>query len=220
MIVIKNKISKADVNQMPRVECGVRITVVDTPQNTEKAVRFLKQYDTLGIDSETRPSFKRGDSHLVALLQVSTDERCFLFRLNKTGLTLPLIELLESKRIRKVGLSLKDDYHALHKRAPFTPGNTVDLQEMVRPFGIEDMSLQKIYANLFGKKISKSQRLSNWEAASLTIPQQQYAAIDAWSCLKIYEELEELRQTGDFIIEKTETEEESTENGDEIQHNP
>ena len=189
---------------MPRQECGISITVVDTPQDTEKAVRFLKGYDTLGIDSETRPSFRRGDTHKVALLQVSTDERCFLFRLNKTGLTLPLIELLESSRIRKVGLSLKDDYHALHQRAPFTPANTVELQDMVRPFGIEDMSLQKIYANLFGKKISKAQRLSNWEADSLTIPQQEYAAIDAWSCLKIYEELEELRQSGDFMIQKTE----------------
>lgn len=206
MIVIKSKMDKEEVNGMPRQECGVGITVVDTPQDTEKAVRFLKGYDTLGIDSETRPSFRRGDIHKVALLQVSTDERCFLFRLNKTGLTLPLIELLESSRIRKVGLSLKDDYHALHQRAPFTPANTVDLQDVVRLFGIQDMSLQKIYANLFGKKISKAQRLSNWEAASLTIPQQEYAAIDAWSCLKIYEELEELRRTGDFMIRKTEDE--------------
>ncbi len=202
MIVIKSKIEKEEINGMPRQECAVDITVVDTPQDTEKAVRFLKDHDTLGIDSETRPSFRRGDIHKVALLQVSTDDRCFLFRLNKTGLTLPLIELLESSRIRKVGLSLKDDYHALHQRAPFTPANTVELQDVVRQFGIQDMSLQKIYANLFGKKISKAQRLSNWEADSLTIPQQEYAAIDAWSCLKIYEKLEELRQTGDFMINR------------------
>lgn len=204
MIVIKSKIEKEEINGMPRQECAVDITVVDTPQDTEKAVRFLKDHDTLGIDSETRPSFRRGDIHKVALLQVSTDDRCFLFRLNKTGLTLPLIELLESSRIRKVGLSLKDDCHALHQRAPFTPANTVELQDVVRQFGIQDMSLQKIYANLFGKKISKAQRLSNWEADILTIPQQEYAAIDAWSCLKIYEKLEELRQTGDFMIRKTE----------------
>ena len=89
----------------------------------------------------------------------------------------------------------------LHKRAPFEPRAYVELQEYVRPFGIEDKSLQKIYGILFNEKISKSQRLSNWEAETLTQPQQLYAATDAWACLNIYHKLQELKETGDFIIE-------------------
>lgn len=103
-----------------------------------------------------------------ALLQISCEDHCFLFRLNLIGLTLPLITLLESPRIKKVGLSLRDDFMMLHKRAPFEQRACVELQDYVRDFGITDKSLQKIYAILFGEKIFKAQRLSNWEAEELT----------------------------------------------------
>ena len=134
-------------------------------------------------------------------MQVASVEHCFLFRLNLTGLTLPLIMLLENPQITKVGLSLHDDFMMLHKRAPFEPRGYIELQEYVRPFGIQDKSLQKIYAILFGQKISKNQQLSNWEAPVLTEAQQIYAATDAWACLNIYSRLNELKETGDFEIE-------------------
>ena len=88
----------------------------------------------------------------------------------------------------------------LHKRAPFQPRACIELQEYVRTFGIEDKSLQKIYGILFNEKISKSQRLSNWEAPELTEPQKRYAATDAWACLNIYNRLQELKRTGDYRI--------------------
>lgn len=185
---------------MPKVVYPGQIHVVQTPQEAERAVTFLKRNSLLGIDSETRPSFTKGQTHKVALLQVASDEHCFLFRLNLTGLTLPIILLLENPAITKVGLSLRDDFMMLHKRAPFQQRSCVELQEFVRPFGIQDKSLQKIYGILFGEKISKSQRLSNWEADELTLPQQQYAATDAWACLNIYNKLTELKRTGDFEI--------------------
>ena len=137
----------------------------------------------------------------MALLQVASEEHCFLFRLNVMGLTLPLITLLEMPHITKVGLSLKDDFMMLHKRAPFEPRGIIELQEFVRPFGIEEQSLQKIYAILFGEKISKTQRLSNWEADVLTQPQQLYAATDAWACLNIYRKLQQLKESGDYEME-------------------
>ena len=200
MIVIKSKISKEEINEMPKVEYQGQSFVIDTPQQADYAVRYLSQFPLLGIDSETRPSFKKGSSHKVALLQIATDDRCYLFRLCKFGMTLSLIRLLENASITKVGLSLKDDFLMLHQSAPFEPHNFIELQEYVRVFGIKDMSLQKIYANLFGAKISKGQQLSNWEAETLTIPQQDYASIDAWACLKIYRLLEELCETGDFEL--------------------
>lgn len=199
-MVIRRTIGKEELKDMPKVVYPGQIHVVQTPQEAERAVTFLKRNSLLGIDSETRPSFTKGQTHKVALLQVASDEHCFLFRLNLTGLTLPIILLLENPAITKVGLSLRDDFMMLHKRAPFQQRSCVELQEFVRPFGIQDKSLQKIYGILFGEKISKSQRLSNWEADELTLPQQQYAATDAWACLNIYNKLTELKRTGDFEI--------------------
>ena len=200
-MIIRRSIDKEEVKDMPKALFPGQIHVVQTPQEAERAVAYLKKCSILGIDSETRPSFTKGQSHKVALLQVSSEEHCFLFRLNLTGLTLPIIMLLENPGITKVGLSLRDDFMMLHKRAPFEQHACIELQEYVRAFGIQDKSLQKIYAILFGEKISKSQRLSNWEAETLTEPQKLYAATDAWACLNIYNKLQELKRTGDFEIE-------------------
>lgn len=201
-MIIRKSISKEEIGKLPIVDFAGRIHIVQTPQEAEHAVAYLKQFSLLGMDSETRPSFKKGHINKLALLQIATNEEAFLFRINKTGLTLPLITLLENPRITKVGLSLKDDFHKLHECAPFQPRGIVELQEFVRLFGIKEMSLRKIYAILFAQKISKRQQLSNWEADELTIPQQQYAAIDAWACLQIYNLLQELKASGDFEIEE------------------
>jgi ribonuclease D len=155
----------------------------------------------VGVDTETRPSFKRGQLHKVALLQVSTLDTCFLFRLNRIGMPEPLEDFLASD-VLKVGLSLKDDFTMLRRRKDMHPdaGNWIELQDYVPRFGIVDKSLQRIYANLFGMKISKNQRLSNWEAETLTEAQQHYAAIDAWACVKIYNYLQELERDGYELI--------------------
>ena len=122
-------------------------------------------------------------------MQISTDEACFLFRLNRIGIPQPLEDFMVNDKILKIGLSLRDDFGAIRKRTDIKPANFLDLQNYVGQFGIEDASLQKIYAILFDKKISKGQRLSNWEADVLTEQQKKYAALDAWACLKIYNEL-------------------------------
>lgn len=201
-MIIKRTIDKEAVKELPKTLFPGKIHVVQTPWEAEKAVAYLRTCPLLGIDSETRPSFTKGRTHKVALLQVSSEKHCFLFRLNLTGLTLPVITLLESPHVTKVGLSLHDDFMMLHKRAPFEQRACVELQEFVRPFGIQEKSLQKIYAILFGEKISKTQQLSNWEAETLTEPQKLYAATDAWACLNIYNKLQELKRTGDFEIEE------------------
>ncbi len=197
-MIVKRTISKEDISAMPKVSFEGEIIIVNTQEEAEEAITFLSQFPVLGIDSETKPSFVKGQSHKVALLQISTDNHCFLFRLNLIGLPLSLIGLLENKSIIKVGLSLKDDFLALHRRVLFKQQNCVELQDYVKQFGIQDKSLQKIYAILFTHKISKSQRLSNWEADSLTPSQQVYAATDAWTCLKIYKLLQELQRTGNY----------------------
>lgn len=201
MKLLKNKISKAEITDMPKVLFPGRIITIYTPGEADRAVEYLLAQPIIGIDTETRPSFQKGKSFKVGLVQISTHDTCFLFRLNHFGLTPSMVRLLEDKKVVKVGLSLKDDFSALRKWADFTPGSFVELQNYVRQFGIEDMSLQKLYANLFQERISKSQRLSNWEANILTDAQKSYAATDAWACIRIYEELEALRESGEYKLE-------------------
>ena len=186
---------------MPKVLFPGRIFVVYTESDAEKAVAYLKDQRIVGVDTETRPSFKRGTTHKVALLQISTQDTCFLFRLNRIGMPDSLQEFLMSDTL-KIGLSLKDDFNSLRKRQDMHPdrGNWIELQEYVGKFGIEDRSLQKIYANLFGEKISKNQRLSNWEADVLSEGQKLYAATDAWACVEFYNCLSELESTGNYEI--------------------
>ena len=199
--IIYSKFDKKRIPALPRVLFGGRIVVILTPGETKKAVDFLLQSPILGVDTETRPVFKKGQHRKVALLQVSNKDICFLFRLNHTGMTPDIIRLLEDTTVPKVGLSLHDDMMSLHKRAEFTPGYFIDLQDIVGQFGIKDLSLQKLYANVFGQKISKRQQLSNWEADVLTEAQKGYAATDAWTCIQLYEELKRLKQTGDYTLE-------------------
>lgn len=197
-MIIQRTIHKDELKELPKVEFPGRIYVIRTEAEAEKAVAYLQRQSVVGIDSETRPSFVKGRTHKVALLQISSEECCFLFRLNLMGMPQPLIALLENEAVIKVGLSLKDDFMMLHKRASFKEKGCVELQNYVNSFGIQDKSLQKIYANLFREKISKSQQLSNWEADVLTEKQKLYAATDAWACLNIYRLLRELQATGDY----------------------
>lgn len=198
--LIYDKIDKTYVNTLPRVLFDGRIIVINTAAEAEKAVDYLLDQSILGVDTETRPSFKKGCVNVVALLQVSTHDTCFLFRLNLMGITPAIKRLLEDTTVPKIGLSLHDDILSLHRRSQFEPGNFIDLQKHVCELGVVDMSLQKIYANLFHGKISKNARLSNWEADVLSEKQKMYAAIDAWACIVIYEELMRLEQSGDYRL--------------------
>ncbi len=199
--LLVNKFDKKDINDLPVVQFEGRIIVVLSPGETEKAVDYLLSQKILGVDTETRPSFKKGAQHAVSLLQVATHDCCFLFRLNYTGLTPALIRLLEDTRVPKIGLSWHDDLLSLGKRAAFTPGRFIDLQQLVGEIGIEDRSLQKLYANFFHQKILKRQQLSNWERDVLDEKQKVYAATDAWACIMLYEELMRLEKTHDYELE-------------------
>lgn len=184
-------IPKNQISELPPAAFSGKIIVVESAADARAAVRFLSRQQIVGFDTETRPSFKRGSTHNVALVQISTDDVCFLFRINKTGLIEPLREFFELESVKKIGLSVKDDFHGLHRIADFNPAGFVELQDYVHRFGIIDASLQRIYAIIFGQRISKGQRLTNWEAQELTAAQLHYAALDAYACLKLYNHLQD-----------------------------
>ncbi len=192
MTTFNAHIGKSEIAGMPTLLYPGRIITIDTAADVEKAVKALSKEKILGIDTETRPAFKKGVHYNVSLLQLSTADTCFLIRLCRTGMPESLTALLENTEITKVGVSLHDDYQALAKRKKFKAGGFFDLQKYVGKFGIEEMSLQKIYAIIFGMRISKSQQLSNWEQDVLTDKQKQYAATDAWACLNIYNRLKQI----------------------------
>lgn len=183
-------ITKETLNDLPLATYDGDIVIVDKQEKIEQAFAELNKATVVGIDTETKPSFKRGIRHKVALVQISTENKSFLFRLNKIGFPEALDTFLSDPKIKKIGLSLKDDFHSLRKQKTITPSNIVDIQTIAKEYGIQELSLQKIYAIVFGQKISKSQRLSNWENEILTPQQQKYAAMDAWATLTIYLQLQ------------------------------
>jgi len=187
--MFKTKITKDEVNLMPVVIFEGKITLVDELSKIDPAIEELRRSPVVGLDTETKPSFTRGTHHKVSLVQISTLDHCFLFRLNKTNFPPALADFLSDENVKKIGLSLRDDFSGLNKHHIFKPANFVDIQTIAQSYGIMELSLQKIYAILFGKKISKSQRLSNWESPELSEQQQRYAATDAWASLQIYLQL-------------------------------
>lgn len=212
---IYSKYDKKLIPSLPRVLFEGKIVVVVSEIEAEKAVDYLLSQPIIGLDTETRPSFKKGHTYTVSLLQVASHDICFLLRLNYLKFSPSIKRLLEDTKVPKIGLSLHDDVMMLHKIGEFEPGHFIDLQDRVKEVGVEDMSLQKIYANFFGMRISKRERLTNWEADILTEKQKRYAATDAWSCILLYEELIRLEQTGDYELIKTDDEHVSTDHTEE-----
>ena len=187
MLKFRESITKEEINNLPVLEYkDKKLVLVDTLNKLKSAIEVLKNEEVVGFDTETKPSFEKGKTNKVALLQLSTADTCYLIRLNLLGMQNSIMEILSSEKPLKVGLSLRDDYKMLNRRRSFKPAGFLDLQSVIGKFGIKDLSLQKIYAIIFNKKISKSQRLTNWQAPNLTLPQQTYAAVDAWACMDIY----------------------------------
>ena len=145
----------------------------------------------IGFDTETRPSFRAGVSYKVSLLQLSTPDTCYLFRLSRIRLDNRILKVLGSHEILKVGADIMGDIRSLHALRDFKADGFVDLQHEAIRWGIQEKSLRKLSAIVLGERVSKAQRLSNWEAEQLTQQQQEYAATDAWVCPRILNHLME-----------------------------
>ncbi|MDD2560143.1 MAG: 3'-5' exonuclease domain-containing protein 2 [Bacteroidales bacterium] len=187
MIKFKSTITKEEIHDFPQAEFRGKIHLFQDLDIPEWVVNTLNVQKVVGFDTETKPAFVKGRKNKVSLMQLACQDECFLFRLKPSGLAPELLSFFSNASVVKVGLSSKDDFHMLRaSSAEFEPQNVVELQSYVKQYGIEEMSLLKIYAILFGERISKSQRLSNWDAEQLNAAQQQYAALDAWAVRRIY----------------------------------
>lgn len=182
-------ISHEEVNQLPLQSFNGKIVLIQEEARLQSAFDEISDHEIIGFDTETRPSFKKGEIHKVSLLQVALPEKVFLIRLNHTGIVRPVIKFLENDTIKKAGVGIRDDIKALNKLSQFNPGGFAELSTLAREAGLQVESVKKLSALLLGFRISKGSQTSNWEAPTLTEKQMAYAATDAWVCLEIYKKL-------------------------------
>jgi ribonuclease D len=192
MNLFPSNISIEELNQLPIIRFEGKIIVVDSLHLFYDSIKQLNNKSMIGFDTETRPSFKKGKSNKVSLIQLATEDTCYLFRIHLIGLQQELINLLSNPSILKIGLSIKDDIRAINKIKTFVPAGFIDLQDYVKSLGIEEKSLKKITGLVMHARISKSQQISNWEIKEFSEAQKIYAATDAWICLKIYNKINQL----------------------------
>jgi len=184
-------IEKEEINLLPISHFDGEILLIDSLNDFHKVIHEIKSQQLLGFDTETRPAFKKGVKNKLALLQLATDEKAWLFRMNKIGLPDELVEVFEDQDIEKVGVAIRDDLVKLKELKLFIPGGFIELADYVKQFDILDNGLRKLAANILQIKISKTQQLSNWEAENYTPSQRLYAATDAWACYRMYELLQD-----------------------------
>lgn len=189
MIELKTSISKEELAELPLTAFEGKIHCIDSHDDVFPAVEYLMQQDIIGFDSETKPSFKKGVINNVCLLQLSTLEHAFLFRLHMIGMPYELANILSDPEIIKVGVGIHDDIVGLKKLKRFKDAGFIELQNIAKEIGVENFSLKKLGGIVLGGRISKRQQVSNWEQEELTKAQKLYAATDAWAALAIFNEL-------------------------------
>lgn len=183
------RISNEEVKKLPLKQFEGTINVIESKKSLDKVLNEIVDEDYLGFDTETKPSFKKNIKNKVALLQLSTSNTSYLIRLNKTGFTKKLANLLSNENIKKIGVALNDDIKGLQQLYNFKPNGFIDLQTFVKDYGIINNGLKNLTAIVLKFRISKAQQTSNWENEILTESQIKYAATDAWVCHEIYKEL-------------------------------
>ena len=179
-------ITKEAIAQLPLIKFGGPIHVVNNYEEMFRAIKKLKKEGIIGFDTEKKPTFRKGQYHPTALIQLSTSTEVFLFRINKIGLHEELIGLFESDKIAKIGVGVSADIVELKRIRTFTQNNCIDLNNLMPTLGVEKIGIKNLVAILLEKRVSKNQQVSNWENEELTRSQQQYAATDAWVCYKMY----------------------------------
>lgn len=187
-------ITKEEINELDLKKYEGKVSVVTEQEQLADALQHIREYEVFGFDTETKPAFRKGVKHMVALLQIAIPEKVYLIRLNHTGFTRGLSDLFSNEQIEKVGISIRDDIKHLKQLSEkhhihFNAENITELNEVAHELGIEHAGVKKLTAIFLNFRVSKSQQTSNWENPQLTEKQIRYAATDAWVCLEIYSHL-------------------------------
>ncbi len=187
--ILKPQITKEELQTLPLFNHSGRYEIIETTEAALTAIEELKKAEVLGFDTETRPSFKKGEFYHISLLQLATKECCYLFRLNKISLLIELTSILENEKIIKVGVGIRDDLRGLQKMAIFRPGGFLDLAEKTRISSSISLSLRSLCGMYLNQRLSKGAKVTNWDSKVLTESQARYAANDAFVGLLIFEKM-------------------------------
>lgn len=180
-------IPKEATRTLPLLRFGGRIHLVDTDEGLQNALKAIGKENVLGFDTETKPTFRKGEHNRAAIVQLAAREDAYLIRIGHIGLPDGLARILEDPKITKVGISIRDDLKGLNELKKLNFQGFVDLNGVAaRHFGIEQTGMRSLAGIFLGARVSKSQQTSNWESRQLTEGQLAYAATDAWVCFFIY----------------------------------
>ncbi len=182
-------ITKEEINSLPLASFNGEVNLIIEPKKVIRAFDEIKSHEVVGFDTETRPSFHKGQRYDVSLMQLALPQKVFLFRLNHTGVTKEMVSFLENDEILKAGIGLRDDIKALQRLQRFNADGFVELSTIAKSKGLQVESVKKLAGLVLGFRISKSAQTSNWEAPTYTDRQISYAATDAWVCLRLYNSL-------------------------------
>lgn len=182
-------ISKDEVMELPLKHYEGKIVMAANDQQIEEALQEINQSEIVGFDTEAKPTFVKGQIRNIGLIQVATENKVFLLRVHKVGVSDALHKFLENDKLLKVGIGLKDDFNLLDRLRSFTPQGFLDLNDTFEELGAESIGARNLAAMILEIRISKSAQTSNWEVEQLSQKQLNYAATDAWICLEIYEKL-------------------------------
>lgn len=186
LTVEKRKISKAEINDLPLIAWEGEIQIVESVEKMEAVAATLANEIHLGFDTETRPSFKKGDYYPPALIQLATEHCVYLFRISETGTFDPLLPILESPNILKTGVAIKDDVKELRAMEDFAPSGFIEVADITVKLGYENRGLRALAGLLLQGRISKAAQVTNWARPKLDNKQVCYAATDAWISREIY----------------------------------
>jgi len=184
--VEKRKISKAEINDLPLIAWEGEIQILESIEKMEAVAATLANESHLGFDTETRPSFKKGDYYPPALIQLATKHCVYLFRISETETFDPLLPILESPHILKTGVAIKDDIKELRAIKDFTPKGFIEIADITAKLGYENRGLRALAGLLLQGRISKAAQVTNWACPKLDNKQVRYAATDAWISREIY----------------------------------
>ncbi len=184
---MKTEITKAEVNELPLGKFEGEIIVLDTPIKITDAIEEIENENIIGVDTETRPTFKKGALNKTALVQIATRKKVYLFRLNKMGLPYPLVRIFENPQIQKIGIAVLQDMKELSDQfRQFQYQNVTDLNILCKNLNFQNIGARNLTAMILDFRISKRQQTSNWEADELSEGQLRYAATDAWIARQVF----------------------------------
>ena len=180
------KLSKNEINALPLIQYEGDIEILTSKDNIQVAINDLKNYDLIGFDTETKPTFVKGPLNPPSIMQLACDDKVYIFQFDNDEIFKQLSLILSNKNITKCGVSVDRDLIELMYLSPFDPISFVDLGNVARENEIPHHGLRGLVAMFLKHRISKGSQTSDWSKISLTDSQISYAATDAWVSLELF----------------------------------